>query len=106
MSGLLARESAGLESLVAALTLLTAQVQGGVWLLSPGLCDALMAMDVMLCTASIFNLCAISVDRWAAHLQGPRPSPPGPAPRRLAPPLARARPLTALPAGSWRWRCP
>lgn len=40
-----------------------AQVQGGVWLLSPGLCDALMAMDVMLCTASIFNLCAISVDR-------------------------------------------
>lgn len=42
---------------------LRAQVQGGVWLLSPGLCDALMAMDVMLCTASIFNLCAISVDR-------------------------------------------
>lgn len=39
------------------------QVQGGVWLFSPGLCDALMAMDVMLCTASIFNLCAISVDR-------------------------------------------
>ncbi|XP_024604732.1 D(4) dopamine receptor [Neophocaena asiaeorientalis asiaeorientalis] len=39
------------------------EVQGGVWLLSPGLCDALMAMDVMLCTASIFNLCAISVDR-------------------------------------------
>lgn len=43
-----------------------AQVQGGVWLLSPGLCDALMAMDVMLCTASIFNLCAISVDRFVA----------------------------------------
>ncbi|XP_059960761.1 D(4) dopamine receptor [Mesoplodon densirostris] len=42
------------------------EVQGGVWLLSPGLCDALMAMDVMLCTASIFNLCAISVDRFAA----------------------------------------
>lgn len=42
---------------------LAAQVQGGVWLFSPGLCDALMAMDVMLCTASIFNLCAISVDR-------------------------------------------
>lgn len=34
------------------------------WLLSPRLCDTLMAMDVMLCTASIFNLCAISVDRW------------------------------------------
>ncbi|XP_067603904.1 D(4) dopamine receptor [Pseudorca crassidens] len=42
------------------------EVQGGVWLLSPGLCDALMAMDVMLCTASIFNLCAISVDRFVA----------------------------------------
>lgn len=40
-----------------------AQVQGGVWQFSPGLCDALMAMDVMLCTASIFNLCAISADR-------------------------------------------
>ncbi|XP_016075091.1 PREDICTED: D(4) dopamine receptor, partial [Miniopterus natalensis] len=35
------------------------EVQGGVWLLSPGLCDALLALDVMLCTASIFNLCAI-----------------------------------------------
>ncbi|XP_057408459.1 D(4) dopamine receptor [Balaenoptera acutorostrata] len=42
------------------------EVQGGVWLLSPGLCDTLMAMDVMLCTASIFNLCAISVDRFVA----------------------------------------
>ncbi|XP_048215408.1 D(4) dopamine receptor [Perognathus longimembris pacificus] len=42
------------------------EVQGGVWLLSPRLCDALMAMDVMLCTASIFNLCAISVDRFVA----------------------------------------
>ncbi|XP_032127362.1 D(4) dopamine receptor [Sapajus apella] len=42
------------------------EVQGGAWLLSPRLCDALMAMDVMLCTASIFNLCAISVDRFVA----------------------------------------
>ncbi|XP_066225735.1 D(4) dopamine receptor [Saccopteryx leptura] len=42
------------------------EVQGGVWLLSTGLCDTLMAMDVMLCTASIFNLCAISVDRFVA----------------------------------------
>ncbi|XP_035939585.1 D(4) dopamine receptor [Halichoerus grypus] len=42
------------------------EVQGGVWLFSPGLCDALMAMDVMLCTASIFHLCAISVDRFVA----------------------------------------
>ncbi|NWX19189.1 DRD4 protein, partial [Aegotheles bennettii] len=42
------------------------QFQGGVWPLSTGLCDALMTMDVMLCTASIFNLCAISVDRFIA----------------------------------------
>ncbi|XP_004638097.1 D(4) dopamine receptor [Octodon degus] len=42
------------------------EVSGGEWLLSPRLCDALMAMDVMLCTASIFNLCAISVDRFVA----------------------------------------
>ncbi|XP_013358426.1 PREDICTED: D(4) dopamine receptor, partial [Chinchilla lanigera] len=42
------------------------EVHGGEWLLSPRLCDALMAMDVMLCTASIFNLCAISVDRFVA----------------------------------------
>nr|6IQL_A Chain A, D(4) dopamine receptor,Soluble cytochrome b562,D(4) dopamine receptor [synthetic construct]6IQL_B Chain B, D(4) dopamine receptor,Soluble cytochrome b562,D(4) dopamine receptor [synthetic construct] len=42
------------------------EVQGGVWLLSPRLCDTLMAMDVMLCTASIWNLCAISVDRFVA----------------------------------------
>ncbi|NXX77464.1 DRD4 protein, partial [Urocolius indicus] len=42
------------------------QFQGGVWSLSTVLCDALMTMDVMLCTASIFNLCAISVDRFIA----------------------------------------
>ncbi|XP_063052008.1 dopamine receptor D4a [Engraulis encrasicolus] len=43
-----------------------AQFQGGVWSLGTTVCDALMAMDVMLCTASIFNLCAISVDRFIA----------------------------------------
>ncbi|KAJ6664950.1 hypothetical protein lerEdw1_005181 [Lerista edwardsae] len=42
------------------------QFQGGMWSLSTVLCDALMTMDVMLCTASIFNLCAISVDRFIA----------------------------------------
>ncbi|XP_067396482.1 D(4) dopamine receptor [Emydura macquarii macquarii] len=42
------------------------EFQGGVWALSTRLCDALMTMDVMLCTASIFNLCAISVDRFIA----------------------------------------
>ncbi|XP_066557088.1 D(4) dopamine receptor isoform X2 [Amia ocellicauda] len=40
-----------------------AEFQGGEWALNMVLCDALMTMDVMLCTASIFNLCAISVDR-------------------------------------------
>lgn len=39
------------------------QFQDGVWTLSTTICDYLMTMDVMLCTASIFNLCAISVDR-------------------------------------------
>uniref|UniRef100_H9H705 G-protein coupled receptors family 1 profile domain-containing protein n=1 Tax=Monodelphis domestica TaxID=13616 RepID=H9H705_MONDO len=42
------------------------EFQGGTWALSTRLCDALMALDVMLCTASIFNLCAISVDRFIA----------------------------------------
>ncbi|XP_071358639.1 dopamine receptor D4 related sequence [Trachinotus anak] len=39
---------------------------GGIWTLSTYVCDALMTMDVMLCTASILNLCAISVDRYIA----------------------------------------
>ncbi|XP_066524699.1 dopamine receptor D4 related sequence [Hoplias malabaricus] len=39
---------------------------GGKWTLSMYICDALMTMDVMLCTASILNLCAISVDRYIA----------------------------------------
>ncbi|XP_060895238.1 dopamine receptor D4b [Labrus mixtus] len=43
-----------------------AEFQGGVWSLNMLLCDGLMTMDVMLCTASIFNLCAISVDRFIA----------------------------------------
>ncbi|MBN3271315.1 DRD4 protein, partial [Polyodon spathula] len=42
------------------------EFQGGVWTLNTVLCDSLMTMDVMLCTASIFNLCAISVDRFIA----------------------------------------
>ncbi|XP_031704543.1 dopamine receptor D4b [Anarrhichthys ocellatus] len=43
-----------------------AEFQGGVWTLNMVVCDSLMTMDVMLCTASIFNLCAISVDRFIA----------------------------------------
>ncbi|NP_001012636.1 dopamine receptor D4b [Danio rerio] len=43
-----------------------AEFQGGVWSLNVSVCDGLMTMDVMLCTASIFNLCAISVDRFIA----------------------------------------
>nr|XP_046235419.1 dopamine receptor D4 related sequence [Scatophagus argus] len=39
---------------------------GGIWTFSTHMCDALMTMDVMLCTASILNLCAISVDRYIA----------------------------------------
>ncbi|TNN00426.1 D(4) dopamine receptor-like isoform X1 [Takifugu flavidus] len=44
------------------------EFQDGVWPLSTTICDYLMTMDVMLCTASIFNLCAISVDRFIAVL--------------------------------------
>uniref|UniRef100_A0A8C6V0H3 Dopamine receptor D4 n=1 Tax=Neogobius melanostomus TaxID=47308 RepID=A0A8C6V0H3_9GOBI len=43
-----------------------AEFQGGLWSLDTVLCDFLMSLDVMLCTASIFNLCAISVDRFIA----------------------------------------
>ncbi|XP_072097953.1 dopamine receptor D4 related sequence [Mobula birostris] len=42
------------------------EFHGGIWTLNMFLCDALMTMDVMLCTASILNLCAISVDRYIA----------------------------------------
>ncbi|KAI4903116.1 hypothetical protein NFI96_015694, partial [Prochilodus magdalenae] len=43
-----------------------AEFQDGVWSLNMTVCDGLMTMDVMLCTASIFNLCAISIDRFIA----------------------------------------
>ncbi|XP_061576815.1 dopamine receptor D4a [Cololabis saira] len=42
------------------------EFQDGVWTLGTTVCDGLMTMDVMLCTASIFNLCAISIDRFIA----------------------------------------
>ncbi|XP_076847049.1 dopamine receptor D4a [Brachyhypopomus gauderio] len=43
-----------------------AEFLDGVWTLNTTICDGLMTMDVMLCTASIFNLCAISIDRFIA----------------------------------------
>lgn len=49
------------EPHVSSLSLL--QFLDGVWSLNMTVCDGLMTMDVMLCTASIFNLCAISIDR-------------------------------------------
>ncbi|KAK5866861.1 hypothetical protein PBY51_011402 [Eleginops maclovinus] len=60
---------AGSDLMLAVLVLplfVYSEFQDGVWTLSTSVCDYLMTMDVMLCTASIFNLCAISVDRFIA----------------------------------------
>ncbi|XP_008578385.1 PREDICTED: D(3) dopamine receptor isoform X2 [Galeopterus variegatus] len=42
------------------------EVTGGVWNLSRVCCDVFVSLDVMMCTASILNLCAISIDRYTA----------------------------------------
>ncbi|XP_009986148.1 PREDICTED: D(3) dopamine receptor [Tauraco erythrolophus] len=42
------------------------EVTGGVWTFSRICCDIFVTMDVMMCTASILNLCAISIDRYTA----------------------------------------
>ncbi|XP_015269059.1 PREDICTED: D(3) dopamine receptor [Gekko japonicus] len=42
------------------------EVTGGVWNFSRVCCDIFVTMDVMMCTASILNLCAISIDRYTA----------------------------------------
>lgn len=39
------------------------QVVGGAWLFSRLYCNIFVTLDVMMCTASILNLCAISIDR-------------------------------------------
>nr|QSG30392.1 5-hydroxytryptamine receptor [Rapana venosa] len=41
----------------------TLQIYGG-WVLGPSVCDMWTTTDVLLCTASILNLCMISVDRY------------------------------------------
>ncbi|KAM4888605.1 D(3) dopamine receptor isoform 1-T1 [Thomomys bottae] len=42
------------------------EVTGGVWNFSRFCCDVFVTLDVMMCTASILNLCAISIDRYTA----------------------------------------
>ena len=39
----------------------------GSWKHGQSVCDMWTSLDVMLCTASILNLCAISIDRSVAH---------------------------------------
>ncbi|XP_042312304.1 D(1) dopamine receptor-like [Sceloporus undulatus] len=42
------------------------EVAGGVWLFGSRFCDTWVAFDIMCCTASIFHLCIISLDRYWA----------------------------------------
>ncbi|XP_026643378.1 D(3) dopamine receptor [Microtus ochrogaster] len=44
------------------------EVTGGVWNFSRICCDVFVTLDVMMCTASILNLCAISIDRCYYYL--------------------------------------
>ncbi|XP_003702699.1 putative G-protein coupled receptor No18 [Megachile rotundata] len=45
------------------------QLTGGTWELGEVLCDSWVSLDILLCTASILSLCAISIDRYLAVTQ-------------------------------------
>ncbi|XP_034195549.1 putative G-protein coupled receptor No18 [Osmia lignaria lignaria] len=45
------------------------QLTGGTWELGAVLCDSWVSLDILLCTASILSLCAISIDRYLAVTQ-------------------------------------
>ncbi|KAG5838832.1 hypothetical protein ANANG_G00227810 [Anguilla anguilla] len=58
----------------------------GAWVLRPGFCPVWLCFDVMCCSASILNLCVISLDRYLLiisplrykqHMTPPAPPPPG-----------------------------
>ncbi|KAK7821208.1 hypothetical protein U0070_000154 [Myodes glareolus] len=46
------------------------KVTGGVWNFSRICCDVFVTLDVMMCTASILNLCAISIDSPVPQVPG------------------------------------
>lgn len=54
------------DMLVAILVLPLASITQlkGYWILNEAICDFFIVCDVLLCTASILNLCAISIDRY------------------------------------------